>query len=165
VISVTVMLRNCLRKLRDWFRHLCTRGRQMPEPSIEPSDNEGSLFPREEPPTPRTPGLNVNEWFPNAPRRSILFAQQFVDAALAYPGVTAERHGDGIEFRPNFVWIERVYTLHQGFKLSLKGDESEINQHLPDAGPGMWNYTRVRIDSDAKLAKAIACIPIAWRAR
>jgi hypothetical protein len=138
-----------------------TRSRHASEPVTKPR-----YFPMLFPEQPLTPmSANVIEWFPNAPRRSVRLAQQFVDAVLAYPGVTAERHGDGIEFRPNFVWIERVYTLDHGFKLSLKGAESEIKQHLPDARPGMWNYTRVRIDSDAKLAKAIACIPIAWRAR
>lgn len=153
------------RRLRDWLRRLCTGGQHVPETSTKYSDNAASLFPLEERPTVARPAANVIAWFPNAPRRSILLAQQFVDAALALPGVSARKHGDGIEFQPNFVWIERVYTVDHGFKLSLKGAESEIKQHLPDAGPGMWNYTRVRIDSDASLAKAIECIPIAWRAR
>jgi hypothetical protein len=172
---VVAMLKSCLKKLcaiGDWFRCWFTPGRHAPEPGNKNSDISRPGFPEElptlfpeEPPTTVKATANVIEWFPNAPRRSIVLAQRFVDAALALPGVTAEKHGDGIEFRPNFVWIERVYTLHQGFKLSLKGSLFEIKAHLPHATSGYLNFTRARIDSEERLDGAIKCIPIAWRAR
>src|SRR6266516_6328488 len=52
--------------------------------------------------------LDVAKAFLHFPRRSIAFAQRFVDEVLKFPNVKVGRHGNGIGFHPQFVWIEAL---------------------------------------------------------
>jgi hypothetical protein len=149
----------------DWLRRKLYPGRSTSDsPATTTKNDSAELFPEQQS-TTSAQTLSALGCFPLAPRASVVLTQRFIDEVLKIPGVTANKHRDGIQFRPNFVWVERVYTVDHGFKLSLKGAEAEITQHLPNALPGRWNFTRARIDSEATLAGAIECIPIAWRAR
>jgi hypothetical protein len=63
--------------------------------------------------------FSVRSHFVHAPRLSVDWSQQFVEAALSYDGVKASVNGPGIGFDPNFVFIERVYTEDDGFAASF----------------------------------------------
>jgi hypothetical protein len=116
-------------------------------------------------PAPMPVTLDLQQLFPRVSVETLTLVQPFVDAALSCGAVTANKHGEGIQFRPNFVCIERIYTMKRGFKLSLKGDLAAIREHVSSAAPGMWNYTRLRVQDERALAAAIKCLPIAWDAR
>ena len=103
--------------------------------------------------------------FPGASHYSLEWAQQFVDAALRYDGVSALQNEAGVGFSPNFVFIERVYTQDEGFAASFYGSPTDFQRHGLTVEPGRYaSYSRYKVKSRRDLEVALRCIPISARA-
>ena len=103
--------------------------------------------------------------FPGASHNSLVWAQRFVDDALRYNGVTAFQNGSGVGFKPNFVFIERVYTQEEGFIASFYGSPTVFRNHNLTVERGRGDsYSRYRVKSPRDLEIALDCIPISARA-
>ena len=104
--------------------------------------------------------------FPGASHKSLEWAQMFVDAALRYNGVTAFQSGSGVGFKPNFVFIEYVYTRDEGFIASFYGSPAVFLNHNLNVERGRTDsYSRYRVRSPHDLRIALDCISISARDR
>ena len=97
---------------------------------------------------------------------TIAWTQQIVDAALSYPDVTARRHDCGIEFSPNFIWIERLYTRFGGVLVSFYGEPSRFRKAGVPVKPGRSAYySRISVRSSETLQDALKALMLArgWK--
>jgi hypothetical protein len=97
--------------------------------------------------------------------RSGILAQKFVDAMLAFEGMTAQiSQAGGVLFSDNFAHIERVYTRDSGFIVSFYGDFLKFKVINPYIARGRGpSYSRMTVRTDAELEAAIQSIPIAQK--
>jgi hypothetical protein len=104
----------------------------------------------------------VRSHFAHAPRLSVEWSQRFVDAALSYEGVRAFFNDPGVGFEPNFVFIERVYTEHDGFIASFYGATEQFRRYGHEVEPGRAAHTwsRIRVRSPELLERALKCLHI-----
>lgn len=112
-------------------------------------------------------GFSVCSHFVHAPRLSVDWSQQFVEAALSYEGVKAFVNGPGIGFDPNFVFIERVYTEDDGFIGSFYGTVEQFRRYSLELEPGRTpaSYSRLRVKSAELLQRALKCVHISANLR
>jgi hypothetical protein len=112
-------------------------------------------------------GFSVRSHFVHAPRLSVEWSQQFVEAALSYDGVKAFVNGPGIGFDPNFVFIERVYTEDNGFIASFYGSVEQFRRYSLELEPGRTpaSYSRLRVKSPELLQRALKCLHVSANLR
>jgi hypothetical protein len=112
--------------------------------------------------------FNAAHEFNGFPRRSVEFAQTFVDEVLKIPRVSAYKKGSEIGFDPNFVYIEALLTRgsRSGIRVSFFGRPEQFKNPPPVLKMGRPpSYSRAIIENTTDLNAILPLIRQSYELR
>lgn len=104
--------------------------------------------------------FDVAAHFPGYPRRSIEFAQSFVDEAMKFQHVCAFKNKRGIGIKPNFTFVEYLVSHRgtPGIVVSFYGEPHQYDDPEKVLYPGRRSYSRTRIEDSTRLSYVLGFI-------